>query len=482
MNNKINSYLKILKHSSTLATWINFTVKFGGFSVILPLALTSFNSNELRIWLVFQYLTGLIIVFDLGLSQTLSRVYSYCAGGAQDLKIGKFGKIISIGKGDINWNLVKSTYLISKKIYLVISVLVLVGLLLSFDLIMEDASNQYTDKNSLYISYVVICILLCVKLYGNLFSSILLGFNKVVVLNYWDALFGLLALLSTSLALIIYKNVLVVTIVYTTWYSVIVLRNYYLSYKHCLSHFKKHQSLFNQKINDIGSITFQASWKTFFGIFFGFGIIQITTLIVQNLETVTVAASFLFTIRVIQFIVDFSRAPLYSKLPELTILMAKGNIKKLLGTAKKGIRLSVWSYVVVLTIVVLFSNYFIDFLNSETKFLSKDLFLLIGIAFLIERICSMYSQIYGLTNHIVWHYVNLITGIIYCSFYILLYHYFNLGILAFPISLIISYLSYNLWYSIKLVYNEFNINILDFIFKPIAIPVILLVSYYLYLL
>jgi hypothetical protein len=67
----------------------------------------------------------------------------------------------------------------------------------------------------------------------------------------------------------------------------------------------------------------------------------------------------------------------------------------------------------------------------------------------------MHIQLYSITNHIVWHIANGITGVIMLLSSLVLYPVIE--VYAFPMALVIGYLGFYAWYCSGYSYRAFNL-------------------------
>ncbi len=66
----------------------------------------------------------------------------------------------------------------------------------------------------------------------------------------------------------------------------------------------------------------------------------------------------------------------------------------------------------------------------------------------------------ALTNHIINHIANGVTGIIYVIVSLIMFKF--IGVYAFPVGIIVGYFGFYGWYSAKHTYNAFNLNFWSF--------------------
>lgn len=80
-------------------------------------------------------------------------------------------------------------------------------------------------------------------------------------------------------------------------------------------------------------------------------------------------------------------------------------------------------------------------------------------AFLLERYGAMYLQLYTLTNHIIWHIANGITGVVMITLVVLFHN--NLDIYIYPIAMCIAYGLFFVPYVVMKTYKEYNLSFLN---------------------
>ena len=92
----------------------------------------------------------------------------------------------------------------------------------------------------------------------------------------------------------------------------------------------------------------------------------------------------------------------------------------------------------------------------------------------------MHFQFYSLTNHVVAHIGNSISGMIYILLVFLLFDKF--GLYAFPIAYGISYLSFYSWLGPYYSLSRFKLNFFKFELKSSLLSILFIIIYYYYIL
>ena len=93
--------------------------------IIMPFALAQFSAETFSIWMVFVIFFSLIVVFDFGLTSTISRQYNYLLAGANSIE--RSGVSLSVTQ-DVNKELFSQ--LDHSSVIIFTSIAILVGILL----------------------------------------------------------------------------------------------------------------------------------------------------------------------------------------------------------------------------------------------------------------------------------------------------------------------------------------------------------------
>ena len=65
-------------------------------------------------------------------------------------------------------------------------------------------------------------------------------------------------------------------------------------------------------------------------------------------------------------------------------------------------------------------------IDSNIMFVSPLLWIIMGCVFFAERYGAMHLQLYSITNHIIWHFVNSISGLIYITSSFILFPFIDI--------------------------------------------------------
>ena len=220
------------------------------------------------------------------------------------------------------------------------------------------------------------------------------------------------------------------------------------------------------------------TWRSGIGVLMSFGLVQFTGLINAQFATAGQSASYLMGLRLIQLISSFSQAPFYSKLALLPRLRGEGRHSEMMQVAERGMRLSLWVYVLGVMVCGLVGRAAFELIRSNVAFPSQLLWLLIGVTFLVERYGAMHLNLYSTTNRIIAHIANGATGLLCLAAMLLLWQWW--GLIGLPLGLLFGYLAFYGWYPAMHSYREFGMPFLRFEFRTTVGPAACLAIYGIY--
>ena len=207
------------------------------------------------------------------------------------------------------------------------------------------------------------------------------------------------------------------------------------------------------------------------------GIFRLTGLLYAQWESAQTMASFLLTVKLMTVIVDFSKAPFYSKIPRMA-KNAASNWALILAMAQRGFFLSSLIFVAAVIFFGLSAEWMLGLISSNTSLCSTKFWAVLGMAYFVERYAAMHLNLYTISNHIIWHRVYLVSGTLYLGLLLLLYS--PLRLFAFPVSMLIAELCYSSWCSARHSLRLFDVGFLEFEKRVSALPFALMCAYVCY--
>ncbi|GAB3930516.1 lipopolysaccharide biosynthesis protein [Larkinella terrae] len=465
------SAINRLWHSPTFTTWASLATRSMNLVLLIPFILRQFSPAEISLWYLFSTVISLNLMIDLGLGVTFTRFIAYAMGGSNGTTGG------STSKDNHTEPAPNRSYLLKvvgtqQILFAWLTGLVFLLLTIGGTLSVYRPIHFLSNPNEGWIAWSIVILATTITFRGNAYSTYLQGINRVAEFRRYETVFSLAAIV-TSLLMLHFKAGLVgLVAVNQLWNILSVLRNRWMCYQYNEGVFVSSQRF--KFDNAILKEIWPAAWRSGVGVLMSYGLIQSSSLIYAQSNQVEQVSAYLFAMRIMQIIITFAQAPFYSKLPLMARLYAQDNRQQIIDVAKKGMQRAHWTFVAGFTGVALFAQPMMQMIGSNIQFIDQKLWAIMGIAFFVERYGAMHLQLYSITNHIVWHIANGITGVIYIGLAFLTYK--SLDVLAFPLSMLAAYIGFYSWYSIIKSYSAFKLTFINFEFKQLIVPVLILLA------
>jgi len=433
-----------LWHSPTLMTWGSMGARLLGVTLVLPLVLVKFPAADIAVWQLFATILTLQLILDFGLSPTFSRMLSYALGGAKVEDLQAMAQIKRADKTEPDIQTVRAVYGTLQWLYTRFGVAILIATAALGTWAINKPVSQMASPDQGWMAWGVVLLTSLAAIWTNAYASAIQGFNQIATLRRWEILTALGQIACSFLVLSLGGGLLLLICVTQAW----VVFNMWRNRKLVLHIEPRLKDCPHQRHPIVLAALWPATWRSGIGILMSQGIIQVSGVIYGQLASAAEVASYLLALRVITTISQFSQAPFYSKLPSMTILYAQQNIAEQTRLARKGMAMASWVYTLGTMGVALTIAPALTFIGSKVHFVSPTLWCLMSLAFFVERVGAMHIQLYSVTNHIVWHIANGITGCIMLALAYGLYP--SQGIAAFPIAMLAAY---SLFYTVFAMYK-----------------------------
>lgn len=469
--------LKKIWDSPTITTWMSYSTKALSLFGVLPLILKRFSPSEIVLWYLLWTIISLQGIADFGFRQTFSRIISYAFGGASD--VGIFKSKTENKKNDPNLGLLNSIVSSMKYIYVWLTLLlfIIMGVFGTWALIKPIQAS--TNAHDAWLSWIIVIVVSCISFYGKIYMNFLEGIFKIAMVRRVETLTSLGSILTCIIVLIYAPTLLNLIIANQLWLLIVAVRDWYL----CITvdnGFYKSVSARLPFDKEIFSKIWSPTWRSGISAFMNVGLTNISGMVYAQIGNSTDVASYLLALRVINQIKEISMAPFYSKLPLLAMLRVESNLKELTKIARRGIFLSNSVFMFGFVIVGMFSAFFLGQIHSHVPFVTQSMWILLGMAFLVQRYGAMHMQIYTSTNHIISHIADIGGGILYIISAVALVNY--IGVYAIPAGMLIGYAGFYAWYCAKYSYSSLDVSFWRFEMQTSLLPVSLMILYICYIL
>jgi hypothetical protein len=461
--------------SPTISTWLSYSTKALSLFVVLPLILKKYSVEEVALWYVFAAVISLQGIADMGFRFTFIRFIAYAQGGASDFTTIENS---SLNHGNANHELILRVYRLMKRVYFWMA-LILFLLLITLGTWGVYRSVELTSNNySSWSAWGIIVFATVIKFYGSIYGNLLEGINKIALVRRWETLTSLGAILTSVIVLIFTKSLFALVLANQIWVVLNVFRNYYL-----MRHVE------NARFREIGAdvgfdkelfkTIWRPAWKTGVSGIMSNSLGSFMSVLYAQIGDAQSVAAYLLALRLIGVVKDVSVAPYYTKLPSFAMLYSKGKKDELILLAQKGMLRSNFVFVLGAICIGLAAPYLLGVIHSKVPFIDNELWLLLVFAYFLHRYGAMHVHLYGVSNHIIGHIADGVSGLIFVVVSIGLIS--HIDVYAIPIGLLAGYTGFYAWYAGMHSYRFMKIGIYEFEKKAGLFPLILLIAYALFL-
>jgi hypothetical protein len=416
----------------------------------MPLAIGKMSPAEVQIWQLLATVNTIILLIDIGISSTYSRLFS------RSIQLIASNK--SESNNRIDWAKIKTIWGSLIYIYkrVMVSTAVLMILLSVFGI--KPAVDQLPDPSTGWIAIIVYLASVPATQLGMAQAALIVGVNQVSILRRWEAITGVGGIVTSIIVLLKGGGLLGLSTTSLFWSTFGVLRNFSI-----LKSISKSEILIRFE-HDLDKKTWNEAWPSIWKS--SLGAIQINTFSVLSGFIYTQfgrpadVATYLISLRCLTAVSQFSQAPFYSKLTTLSQLQHTRDYLGLKRVAKSGMRLANFSFCLGTLGCGFGLPIILRATGQHIELPPPACWWLLAFALFFERIGAMYLQLYSTTNDIKWHIATGISGAIMFALMLLIRD--GIGMYVFPLSMFLGYFGFYTWYSVRLSCKEFSINLWHF--------------------
>ena len=403
----------------TISSWVFLGSKISILLFLTALIIKQFTVGEIALWYLFASIQGFAHLFDVGFSSTIIRFTAYSIANNDEVN---FSKNFQNLYGSMN-------SIFSVLVFFVFIFLLFVGYFSVFDVVYD---NEISDG---ILSYMSILFIMPINFFLKKNDAFIKGLNKVSLFNNWNAIMYLFTGIATIIAILLELPFYLVVLVNQISTLINSVKNIFLlkritKFKFNIFHYSYNETILKEY--------WTPTWKSALISFSSNGANNLINIIIPKFFSIEIVASYLFSMRLIQFISEFSWAPFYSHLPEFIKKYKQGKIQE---TAEKAYRRLEWSLLLFITGVLLLTfsaDFILSMVDAKTEFIPISLVPPFLIMLTLERFTAMHSQVVMFSNNIE-HYKHYVA--MACIYMVLVLGLINvLGLYAIPIAYTISIL------------------------------------------
>ncbi len=456
------SKLMSLWASPTLMTWLNLGARVSSLLLVLPLILRQFTPGDISLYYLFSSIIGLQLMCGTGFVPTLARFVSFVLSGAklEDLEANKVGgqNVPMAGRTLDPATLVALVSTMRNTFVGVVLVSTPLAALIGTIFLVKPVGLS-SDVEASWIAWAVVLGTTPFVLLGGRYSALLQGSGRIALDQRWSALFVIFGALSGLAVITMGGGLLALVFANQIWQVAGFYRLRWLAHKTIRDLVGEWPAV--QTDVRFFRALWPAAWRSIVGILASNGVTAAIGLVFAQFLEARPLAELLFGVRIMSLIAEFSRAPFYSRIPHFNSLRAENRIPELTLVAGKAMRLSYAAFIFLALAAPWVAEEVLTQIGSQIGFPSSSFWFWLAAAHLIERMGAMHVQLYSTTNHIIWHWLNGISGLLWIALLALLLP--RVGLMAYPWAMIAAYsLSYSpvaAYYSVrslKIGYLEFE--------------------------
>jgi hypothetical protein len=459
--------IRRLRTSPSVATWGSFSARSLPLFILPPFVFRSFSTVEAALWFLLITLQGLQLLLESNVGLTFIRAIGFAIGGATQLRDQRIPDSDRLA-GQENHALLARLWSSMRGLYRLVGLLTLLvigtmGLWSAHALIV-----QLGDPSEGWAALAIFVVGAGLRAYGGLHISYLYGVGRIALLRWWEMSFWLLAFLAALGTVLAGGDLIAVVVAYQVPLVVNLVWNAVLARRD-----QRSRAGFNAPRGidrNVLSQVWPGMWRAGVGVGVYLGVTQGAGLYYARIGPAQEVGIYLFAMSLMRPMMQFAQVPFFTKLPRLAALQASGDRATQVEVAQRGMVLSyaLLAAMILVTAGVLPALAWAG--GGEAARVPLLLWAVIGLAAYLERIGGMHLQLYSQTNHILLHWANGGTAILFVLLAWLLLP--GLGALAFPTALclavLIFYIPYSMWYS----YRSFELAFPKFELRTSALPLL----------
>lgn len=411
-------------------TWATQAVRYTGFLVVLPAAIVLLPKESVSVWLLFSTVASFQLIFDLGMSPTFARELAYGFVGGSQIADRSFAD----ATGEPDWASIDRSVTAMRWVYRRISAIYGAVLVIAGTWAVHGPIERMQDPVAGWIAWVVVATTSAMVMYGNVYSSVLTGANRIAELKRWEAVTTFASLGLQLLALWLGLGLLGMVIVAQASALAYLIIRRHLANRATLGLLAKARP--KTPDHTILVALWPSAWRTAIGALMSYGIAQSVAIAAANLLATHEAVGVQLAIRIMQTVGQVSQVPFYSRLPEIIGLRAKQLIDEMLEKATGSMSTSLFIYVASAIAVDLIARPLLAIAGSDKTLPGHWFWLLLMTAGFFERVGAMHINLLLTGNRSINHIANGVAGLIWVAALFLSWR--PLGTMAIPVSMLVA--------------------------------------------
>lgn len=458
-----------LARSPSMATWASFLARALSIFALAPLMLATLTPLEAALWFLLITLQGMQLLFETSIGAGFIRAIGYALGGARQVR-----DLRQVEAGDCSPNMALFSAVWGTMGLTYLGVAAATGLLIG-GLALWSAPALLAQGGLGQAGTLAVLIFVAgavMRAYIGRHISFLFAAGRIPLLRWTEAGYWSLAFLCTVLALWSGAGLLGVVLAYQVPLALGLVWTVHITRRDQADRpgFDANKGF----DSDILAQLWPAFWRSGLGVGAFLLVTQGAGLYYARIGEPADVAAYLFAMSLMRPMMQFAQVPFFTKLPRLAELQASGARAEQIQIAQQAMRLSLWllALMVLGIAAALWGMQAFDLSETQVPAL---LWAVIGLAACAERVGAMHLQLYSTTNHILWHWANGGTSVLFVGLAMLSFE--QLGVLAFPMAHLLATAVFYVPFSMIWSYRAFGLPWPGFELRVSVIPLALLLGY-----
>jgi O-antigen/teichoic acid export membrane protein len=436
--------------------------KIGSSVLLLPLILRKLPPEMVGIWSIFITITAFSSLLDFGFNPSFARNITYIFSGVKKLTISGFDSVQESENQVVDYGLLKGVINAMRWFYLRMAFFLLVLLSTVGTYYIHHILKSYKgDAQEIYIAWVVLCIINTYNIFTLYYDSLLQGKGLVKRVKQIDITGYLVYLIISSL--LILSGFGIIAIVSAQASSVIIIR--------WLSHKSFYTAEVIEQLKDANAISTDEIIQTIYPNAIKIGLTSLGGFVVQRAGLIigslylslTDIASYGISMQLIG--VGVSLAGIYTAtyIPKIVQFRVENNVGQIKRLYINGQIVLVSTFILFGFIIVFLGQWGIGLIGSQTVLMSKKLLCFAVLVSLLECNHAVAGNIILTKNEVPFFKASLLSGLGTIILLLLLFTFFDLGMVSMIIAPAIAQGIYQNWKWPMVVKKDLDIQVQDYI-------------------
>lgn len=416
--------------------------------ILLPFILAYLSVAEVGLWYTFTAVSGLVIILDFGFQTTLARNVTFVWEGAEEITVTGF-KNNKKQTNSPNYNLFVKLFKVTKLIYLLIGIVILIILFTIGTWYVYSVSKSDLSINTILVSWGLYATAVFLNMKYAYWNAILRGIGAIKIHQQILIVTKLTQLILSIVGIMLGYGLIAVSLAYLI--SIIV--NRVLAYIRFYSYQKNKENIKPIIKKRVDKVEVLGLLKKILPNTYRQGLISIsnyinlrsTSLLSSAFLGLNITASLGLVLQIINLVTTVANTFFNTFLPQFGSYRFKKQYRELILKFKQAIFINYIIIITSFTVILFLGDFLLNIINSNVSLLSWEYLLIIMVYMFLYNNQSVFGTFIATKNKLPHYRAFFISSLLVIITQLLLMTLFKptLWNLLMPILLI--QLAYNNW-------------------------------------